>query len=224
MLLLEKIIGLYAPHRCVACSGETNSLLCESCRETLPRVPSRCYRCRKVSRGYTTCSACKKRSPLQRVCVAVHYADEAKELLHRVKYERAQAGAADMANLFTPLIKHLPADALLVPIPTATSRVRQRGYDQAALLASQLAKLSGLSVAEALARQGQAHQVGASRRERIRHLEGAFRVTRPAALAGRHVVLVDDVLTTGATAETAAHAVKAAGAKTVSALIYSQPD
>ncbi len=116
----------------------------------------------------------------------------------------------------------LPENALLVHIPTATSRVRQRGYDQAELIARQAAKRMGLPHKGALMHLGQKQQHGASRAQRLAQLRDAFRIIRPDLIEDRHIVLVDDVITTGATLDAAAQALKAAGAKRVSALIFAQ--
>jgi ComF family protein len=145
-----------------------------------------------------------------------------KELVHRMKYERAQAGTREVARLLAPLLIGTPADLLLVHIPTATGRVRSRGYDHARLIARELSRCSGLESAALLGRLGQAHQVGATRAERLRQLEGAFRPLRPELIVGRQIVLVDDVLTTGATLETAARVLRRAGAARVDAVVLAQ--
>jgi ComF family protein len=113
------------------------------------------------------------------------------------------------------------SDAVLVPVPTATSRVRARGYDQSKLLARAVARRQSLPVLNCLARHGQTHQVGATRQQRLSQLSTAFRVIRPARLAGRHVILVDDVTTTGATLELAAQKLLAAGARRVDAVTFA---
>jgi len=222
MLLVEYIISLYAPHICIECGNESNALLCGHCSSTVPRVPSRCYRCKAVSRDYETCKRCHAQTPLRKVWVTAPYESIAREVVHRTKYERAQAGAQTMARLTSPLLTGVADDVLLVPVPTASRRVRQRGYDQAVLFARELGELTGLKTARLLARQGQAHQVGAGRTDRLRHLQGAFRVTHPGNIEGKRVILVDDVLTTGATLETAAREFRRAGAKSIDAIVFAQ--
>ncbi|MBL8122455.1 ComF family protein [Candidatus Saccharibacteria bacterium] len=222
MLLIERIIGLYAPHFCLGCEAECDALLCDNCRATLPVVPSRCYRCHAVTRDYSVCRQCKPYTPLRHVYVGVHYDGLAKELLHRTKYERARAGITTMVAQMSHLFSRLPGRALLVPVPTATRRVRQRGYDQAELLANELSSHTSLPVTRALARLGQEHQVGSGRTERLAHLKNAFRSKSAKQISGAHALLVDDVLTTGATLETAARCLRKAGARHIDAIVFSQ--
>jgi ComF family protein len=150
----------------------------------------------------------------------VVYEGLAKDLIWQLKFQGARAAARQMAcHMPSP---HEPVD-YIVPVPTATSRVRRRGYDQAKLLARELAKRDQLVLLDCLSRSGQAHQVGASRRERLRQLQAAFRVRSAPLIKGRRIMLVDDVVTTGATLEAAATVLRAAGAKSVDAMVFAQP-
>lgn len=222
MFMFEQIIRVFAPFTCVGCSVEEDALLCGACAQTLPSVPSRCYRCRAVSRDFETCWSCRRASPLGAVYVARHYDGLARSLVRTAKYERAQSGVITMCEAAAPLLSYIPQGAWLVPVPTATRRVRQRGYDQSQLFARSLGRAAKLRQHRLLSRIGQAHQVGSTRAERLKHLEGAFRVVRPDLVAGAHIVLVDDVVTTGATLEAAARALRAAGAKRVDAIVFAQ--
>jgi ComF family protein len=139
-----------------------------------------------------------------------------------MKYERAQAGLHEAAVLMAPLLRVVPEDVVLVHVPTASSRVRMRGYDHALRIAHELSKQTGLPRLVLLARVGQAHQVGANRAARLQQLQSAFRPVHSPDIRGKHIVLVDDVLTTGATLETAARVLKKAGAKRISAIVFAQ--
>lgn len=220
--MLERLIAVFAPHVCIDCGCEENRLLCEGCTASLPRIPSRCYRCSSITDDYEVCRDCTASTPLSRVLPVTFYAHPADKLVHRLKYERARAGAAEIAAAMAILVPCLPEGVLLTHVPTASRRVRERGYDQAHLIARSLARQAGLPYASMLARAGQAHQVGSGRTARIRQLRGAFRPLRPASIYGKHVVLIDDVLTTGATLEEAARTLKRAGAKRVSAITFAQ--
>jgi len=219
-MFLDRILTRFAPHECLGCQAE-GQLLCAICQSRLTAVPERCYRCRRITTEGKTCQTCRAHSNLYSVRPRAIYEGLAKDLVWRLKFNGAQAAATEMAKLMKPL---LPADQplVLVHIPTATSRVRKRGYDQAQLLAKALARETGLPYVAALRRIGQHHQVGASRAQRVTQLKQAYRCVRPDLVQNAHIILIDDVLTTGATLEAATTVIKANGATRVSGLVFAQ--
>lgn len=221
MSIFDSFLSILAPHECLGCCAE-GSLLCDKCSQILVNVPERCYRCRKVSPGWLTCAACRKQSKLRRVSVATVYSGVAKNIVWKLKFAGAQAAAKQLATRMALLIEP-ESTMLIVPVPTATSRIRRRGYDQATLLAKELATITGLKYVSCLARVNQAHQVGASRSLRLKQLANAFRVTKQELLVGANILLIDDVITTGATLEAAAICLRAAGAHKIDALVFAQP-
>jgi len=144
------------------------------------------------------------------------------QLIHTFKFERAQAVAPQIAQFMSQKLPKLPWDPIVVPIPSATSRVRQRGYDHTFLLARAVARRRNYEYKKALSRHGQTRQVGATRVQRVAQLQGAFRLTRASAIQGRYVLLIDDVVTTGATLEQAAKTLRQAGARHIDALVFAQ--
>lgn len=221
MSILDQFLSLLAPHECLGCAVE-GTLICNNCSLELDVIPKRCYRCRKLSPNSLTCAKCRKQSRLKQVSVATIYDGLAKQLVWKLKFSGAQAVAKSIAIIMNQQIE-ISDELLIVPVPTATSRVRQRGYDQASLIARELSMLSGLKYAKCLARVNQAHQVGSSRTQRIKQLSNAFRVTKPATIKDAHILLIDDVITTGATLESAAKTLRFHGAKRVDALVFAQP-
>ncbi len=220
MNVLERIISIYAPHSCVGC-GVVGSILCTSCHDVLPVPEPCCYRCKAPSLRGQTCLACRSETCLVSVNSATQYAAVAKNLVWSLKFDRAQAAADSIGRLLAERYSNnVTEDMLVVPIPTATSRVRKRGYDQAVLIAKSFARHTDCSYASLLVRHGSQEQIGASRRQRHDQLQGAFSVKGQAAIQGSRIILIDDVLTTGATAEEAAKLLKSAGARAVGALTF----
>jgi ComF family protein len=134
---------------------------------------------------------------------------------HRPRYGRILGEWMGQALAEQP--HRLPSDALILPVPLHRVRQLERGYNQSAMLAAGLSRHLGLPAHEDLLRRHRAthSQTRLSRTRRWQNVEGAFVVTDPSALAERPVLLVDDVLTTGATVAAAAWALKQAGAREV---------
>lgn len=219
MSLFDTLVATFAPHECLGCGAE-GSLLCPACRLLFSQIPERCYRCKKLSPDNKTCSSCRSSSALHAVRAVTVYDFIAKDLVWHLKFQGAQAAAAEIAALIASCL--FAEGVLLVHVPTATGRVRQRGYDQARLIAREVSRITGIPNRSLLSRVGQHHQVGASREQRITQLKKAFRVNDPAVVKDASIVLIDDVLTTGATLEAAARTLKAGGAKRIDAVVFAQ--
>lgn len=222
MRVLEHIIGLVAPHNCVGCGAE-GSLLCAWCLpDAFTAPPSRCYRCQAQTQDSAVCASCRPQACLKHVWVATEYVGSSKELLRVLKFARARAAADIIAAALFDSIPYLAPQTILVHVPAATSRVRKRGYDQSRLIARLLSRKTGLRHLGLLTRHGQSRQVGARREKRLSQIENAFSVPRKYLVKDAHILLIDDVLTTGATLQAAAKALKTAGAKTVDAAVFAQ--
>ncbi len=219
MSLIEALVKVAAPHNCIVCGTEGN-LICEFCKlNNFIEVPSRCYSCFAATQDFSVCQKCRYKSPLKHVWVHTEYDGAAKQLIHSYKFKLARAGADIMADLMQKTLPFLNT-SVVVAVPTATVRVRQRGFDHTKLLAKKLAAKLDLPNLQALHRVGQTKQVGNKRTTRRTQLAGAFRATK--SLGGKQILLIDDVVTTGATIEEAAKALKKAGAKSIDAIVFAQ--
>jgi len=152
-----------------------------------------------------------------------------RDAVHALKYEGVRALATPLAALMAATCSLAPLPvAAVVPVPLHPRRVRQRGYNQAALLARELARLLVLPLHEEWLERARntPSQVGLTRAERWANVDGAFRVAAAAsdagALAGQRVLLVDDVFTSGATLRAAAGALRSAGAEGVWAVTLTR--
>lgn len=146
--------------------------------------------------------------------MAARYEGLPKDAIGQLKFKQAR----DIAELLAGKTRQVlpPTDFdLVVSVPTAARRYRSRGFDQSAELGLWLGKLLQTPRANVLARLGSARQVGHDRWQRLQQLEGAFVCTKPGMVADAKILLVDDVLTTGATLDEAAKTLKAAGAALV---------
>jgi ComF family protein len=144
-------------------------------------------------------------------------------LIGLYKFERLQAANRSLSDLLLNIVPELPAQTIVVPVPTVSSHIRERGYDHMLLIARRFAVSRHLRLAKALGRTTDTKQRQASARQRIAQAKAAFEVTED-IVTGVPYLLIDDVMTTGATIKYAVQALKRAGATQVwVAVIARQP-
>ena len=171
------------------------------------------------------CAACLAKPPrIERTRAAVVYDDISRSLVLRLKYGRKEALARTMARYMAPLIASELVEGVLVPVPLHRTRLWQRGFNQSVLLARELSRATGLGLEPwALRRVKRTPPLkGMTLLQRRRTVAGVFKVREQADLKGRTVVLVDDVLTTGSTANACARALKRAGAARVELVSWAR--
>ena len=218
------------PARCLVCAepAEDARDLCRACAAALPWNRTACDRCALPLAAPGTCGACLRRPPpLTAVHAACRYGFPLDRLLLRFKFHHDLTAGRLLAQLMAEATTMLPRPDAVVPIPLHRARLRQRGYDQALELARPLARALSLPLrANALVRvratNAQSELDASARR---RNLLDAFAVTGVAAPANAlpgHVVLVDDVMTTGATLHAAARALLRAGVQRVDAWVCAR--
>lgn len=172
-----------------------------------------------------SCGVCLAKPPrISRTRAAVAYGDLSRGLAIRLKYGRKVALARTMARYMAPLIRDGEGDPVLVPVPLHRSRLWQRGFNQSALVARELSRRLDLrSNPLALRRLKRTPPLkGMSFVQRQRTVAGAFRVPDKSAVAGRTVILIDDVLTTGSTAEACARVLQRAGVARVELITWAR--
>ena len=220
-MLLQRLVEYLAPAECLMC-GQEGALICSECQDQaiITKTPT-CYRCNRLSTGWKVCATCRHYTQLLRVVVASHYDGSVQEVIKALKYRQAVA-AGDIAAAWLAPKLHASEFDLVIPVPSAPGRERQRGYNQAAVIARSLAQQLDLPYLVTLGRTGETHQVGRSRAERLQQLKGAFYIRNRALLEQAHVLLVDDVVTTGATLSECATVLKQAGAKHVSGAVIAK--
>lgn len=214
------------PPRCLLCGepGSGGRDLCAACLRSLPRNHCACPRCAIPLAVPGTCGRCLRREPLVHASRAAFvYAPPVDQLLTRYKFHNDLAAGRLLASLMLDSLADAPRPQALVPVPLHRSRLRRRGYDQALELARPLARALGVPLAPGLLerrrRTGAQSELGAMARRR--NLRGAFHVP-PGRDLPLHVALVDDVMTTGATVQAAALALRRAGVERVDAWVCAR--
>ena len=216
------------PSQCAICHAWPAQRVCTACRERFAPRLARCATCACVVHGgVTQCGQCLLNPPPLDACLAAtDYGYPWSQLLTEFKFQGDPGWAAALASLMqqAPCAPNLLTQAdWVLPVPLSPGRLRQRGYNQALLLARQLA---GARVQPALllrTREAEA-QSHLTRAQRLRNLRGAFAIDplRAHLLAGSRVVLVDDVMTTGATLHAAAAPLREAGVAHIGAIVLAR--
>lgn len=220
--MLDTLLHLIAPHDCIVC-GREGYVICDYCSDQIAgSIPSRCFLCLRATSFSSTCDACRTRSSIRCLWACGVYAGELKNALHQYKFEGKRAAANDFVKMMSAALPYLPPKTIVVHVPTATSRVRIRGFDQAKLLARSLAVDKGLLYADVLRRTGQTRQLGLGRQDRIASTKNIYEVKNADLVRGASIVLVDDIVTTGATLSEAARVLRKAGAAHIDAVVVAQ--
>ena len=224
----DAFLSLLFPPHCAQCRAATHARqhLCEACAEKAAKIEAPF--CRLCSQpfdgaidGTFTCSNCEDRR-FHFDCAVSRYRSDGvvRELVHRFKYDRCLYLRQTLAEWLAETLDDARITAhpfdYLVPVPLHAARQRDREFNQAALLAELLAERHGETVLHALKRiRYTTTQTQLDREERRQNLRNAFRVRHPRRVAGSHLILVDDVFTTGSTVDECARVLKESGAASV---------
>jgi ComF family protein len=173
------------------------------------------------------CGACLAHPPrFDRLRAAVAYGEIARGVALKLKYSRRPGIAETLAHFMLRPAAGLPADSILIPVPLHRWRIWKRGYNQSALIATALARRTGMAVELDLLKRTRATPPlkGMGRRERSEAVRGAFEVapSQRDRVEGRALILVDDVYTSGATADACARALRKAGARVVNIICWAR--
>ena len=219
------------PGQCLLCAAPTRRLasLCSNCTTALPRQQPACPTCAALlpvsAGGDLPCGECQHHPPVFNEALALFtYAAPVDHLIQRIKYGGDLALARELGALLASQI--LESDIvhpdLLLPVPLHHTRLRTRGYNQALELARPLSRRLGIPLNHnrATRTRATAPQQDMDRRERARNLRDAFAVH--GNLSGRHVAIIDDVMTSGATVTSLARALKCAGAEKISVWVLAR--
>lgn len=233
--ILGRLAALLLPPVCISCRRRigNHGLLCGACFASIDFIaPPICARLGvplPYDAGEGSLSAGTIASPpvYDRARAAARYSETMRELIQSFKYRDRQEGLPLFARWLKRAGAELLADAdLIVPVPLYPSRLWWRRFNQSAMLASGVGRLTGVAVDCSVLKRVRrtASQVGLSADQRRRNVAGAFKIDKAhaARVRGKKIVVVDDVITTGATAEACARALKRAGAARVDVLALAR--
>ena len=232
-IALETLGGLFFPLHCAGCGEAIRSgWLCRNCVDSLlPVRPPRCELCSQPYSGALdsfVCANCHGRAFHFACAVAVLQSRGlVRDLIHRFKYGGEMWLGALLSDFLAqglqdPRLKGLDFDAV-VSVPLHPLRRREREFNQAEVLGRELARGQNLDFCEALERlRYTVTQTHFDRRRRMQNLRDAFGLRRNISVQGKHLLLVDDVLTTGSTLDECARVLLAAGAQSVRALTVAR--
>lgn len=211
---------------CLLCSepADASTPICTACETELPWLGDQCQTCAlPLPASGLTCGQCLQQPPaFERVAAPWRYSFPVDTLITRFKHNAKWPFGRLLGELLAQFLQHrfeedLERPDALVPVPLAAKRLRQRGFNQAAMLARWLSEGLNIPCDETLLRriQDTSAQQELKAQARKRNLRNAFALAPGATIAGRHLALIDDVLTTGATAQTLARLLMDAGAARV---------
>ena len=228
------LLDLIYPLRCAHCGERLTKEeggLCACCLSQIPKnIPPFCPTCGRQTAlpANVQCSACEgKIFPFDRLWFVAPYEGIVRDSLHRLKYEGKKPLAQSLEQLLIAFAKQylysLHFDAVL-PVPLSREKERERAFNQSALFAKALAKAFSISYSSGnlIRVRPTLSQVTLSKPERLKNVRGAFRVKHSSAYAGKDLLLIDDIVTTGATVSSASKSLREAGAKTVSVLTLAR--
>ena len=222
----EVYIWLNNTQSCLLCDEATDSStpICVACERELPWLIDQCDRCAlPMPMSGLTCGACNRQPPAFNDVVAPWLYDfPVDALVTRFKHQGRWPLGRLLAELLGDTLQHRFDEGLrrpdwLIPVPLAKKRLRQRGFNQAAMLANWLGARLNLPVDERVIRRVKEtpSQQGLDAKARKRNLASAFAIRDATAILGKHLALIDDVLTTGSTAGVLAGLLLKAGARSV---------
>lgn len=187
--------------QCILCHDPCHRQqgLCEQCISDLPWIRNRCPRCALPQLSTHLCHQCQTNPPpFESVIALFDYHFPLNQLIAQTKYHNKPGYLAPLARLFADHICNNNIPDLLIPVPMHPHRLKERGYNQAEILTQLLGTMLNIPVDNRLLHKTKstAQQMSLSREDRVKNLKGVFSASKPTP---EHIVIVDDVMTTGTT-------------------------
>lgn len=216
---IEKVVNLITPYECMIC-GKQDHLVCENCwKENVDTRIATCFWCNSLSSGGKTCRRCKPKTSLDGAIVPYRLKGLVKDCIYELKYYSNREMAKLLAGYLTQAIDRTQFDYISF-VPAIGKHQRKRGYNQAQLLAKAISYQCNIPLVTTLSRIEHIDQIGLNRSQRLETIKNNFIPID--SYSSKSILLVDDVVTTGATLNECAKILKEAGAKKVWAVTVAK--
>ena len=210
--MIDNFLSIIAPHHCCGCD-KIGNLLCDNCKYNIVSEQKMvCIVCGRPTGRTWLCNTC--RTPYQRVWVVGEREGVLQRLVGLYKFSRSRAAYKVIGDLLLAVLPELPDNTVIVPVPTVSGHIRERGYDHMLLIAKYVVKKRNLICQQLVGRKTATKQRQSTAIQRAKQAKSAFEV-RGEVYDDKIYLIIDDVVTTGATIKYAAKALRDAGAKNV---------
>ena len=222
----QQLWDILFPPRCLSCR-KTGRWICENCRQNIGLIVSPiCYKCQRLSEGFKVCDHCRHNLFVRRLIVCGYWQNPLKQLIYGMKYYKVRPLAEELGQILTAAARNFcDQDMVIVPVPLHRARLWDRGFNQAEILAKVVACQLGCQIVAPLRRKRFTKpQFNLTRSARQANVADAFAVNprELPKIIHRIVVLVDDIVTTGATLNACAKVLKQNGAREVWGLVLAK--
>ena len=210
--MIDQLLSAIAPHHCCGCD-KIGHLLCYDCKNNIVSEQKPvCIACHRPTAQMWLCADC--RVPYVRAWAVGERSGVLQRLIGDYKFQRMKSAYQVLGDLILEVLPQLPDNVVIVPVPTAASHIRERGYDHMLLIAKYVALCSGLQCQRLLRRVTDTKQRQSTAKQRQAQARQAF-IVEGIIDPDKIYLLMDDVVTTGATVKYASRALVRAGAKNV---------
>lgn len=210
--MIDTLLSHLAPHYCCGCD-QIGSVICDNCKYNITSESFNvCLACGKNLINGMACNECKL--PYSHSWCVGERLGVLRRAIGEYKFQHKRAACKDLGDMITAILPDLPPKTVIVPVPTIAAHIRERGFDHTYFLARHVAKREAVTVSRLIKRMTSTKQRDADRKTRIRQAKEAFQVDE-ALSADIPYLLLDDIVTTGATVRYAAEALRRAGARRV---------
>lgn len=233
MRYIDTFLSFLFPPRCLNCHrsiAQQNNVLCEECKKKLT-IPDTLWCGTCGARLPQRKKICHLNTPFLLGSLTTYEDPFIKKIIHAFKFARVKSVGIFLGHLLSAYFEKLNFSTLekekmvVIPIPLSNTRLKERGFNQSAIIAQAFAEKANIVLDETILSRPK-HTIPQShtqnKQEREAHMIDAFAISSPADLSGRTVLLIDDVITTGATLRSAAHTLQTMGAKKIIALTIAR--